>query len=132
MPRHPTVYAGMLGELMRHHEADCWLVNTGWSGGPYGTGQRIRLRYTRAMLHAALDGKLAEVGFRKHRDFGLLMPESCPDVPREILDPKATWDDAEAYDRTAQELAGRFEANFERFAPHVGAEVRAAAIHAGR
>jgi phosphoenolpyruvate carboxykinase (ATP) len=132
MPRHPTVYAGMLGELMRHHEADCWLVNTGWSGGPYGTGQRIKLRYTRAMLHAALDGKLAEVGFRKHRDFGLLMPESCPDVPREILDPKATWEDPEAYDRMAHELAGRFQANFERFAPHVGAEVRAASIHAGR
>jgi phosphoenolpyruvate carboxykinase (ATP) len=129
MPRHPTVYAEMLRDRVQRHGAECWLVNTGWSGGPYGTGQRIKLRYTRAMLHAALDGKLAGVGFRKHPDFGLLMPESCPDVPPEILAPKATWDDPTAYDRMAHELAGRFEANFEHFAPHVDAEVRAAAIH---
>jgi phosphoenolpyruvate carboxykinase (ATP) len=82
------------------------------------------------MLHAALDGRLAGIAFRKHPDFGLLMPESCPDVPPEILDPKTTWDDPEAYDRMAHEVAGRFEDNFERFAPHVDAEVRAAAIHA--
>jgi phosphoenolpyruvate carboxykinase (ATP) len=130
MPRHPTVYAAMLGDRLRRHEADCWLVNTGWSGGPYGTGERIRLRHTRAMLHAALGGRLAGVALREHPAFGLLMPESCPDVPREILDPRVTWDDPEAYDRRAQELAGRFERNFERFAPHVGAEVRDAAIHA--
>ena len=130
MPRDPTIYAGMLGDLMRHHEADCWLVNTGWSGGPYGTGQRIRLRHTRAMLHAALDGKLAQVAFRQHPDFGLAMPVTCPDVPDEILDPRSTWQDREAYDRMANELAKRFEANFERFAPQVGAEVKAAAISA--
>jgi phosphoenolpyruvate carboxykinase (ATP) len=130
MPRDPTLYAGMLGDLMRHHEADCWLVNTGWSGGPYGTGQRIRLRHTRAMLHAALDGKLAKVAFQEHPDFRLAMPVTCPDVPDEILDPRMTWSDREAYDRTAQELAQRFEANFERFAPQVGAEVKAAAISA--
>jgi phosphoenolpyruvate carboxykinase (ATP) len=128
MPRPPTVYAEMLRDLMRHHEADCWLVNTGWSGGPHGTGQRIRLRYTRAMLHAALDGRLADVPFREHPDFGLLMPASCPDVPDEILDPRRTWADGTAYDRAAHELAGRFEANFERFAPQVGAEVKAVAI----
>ena len=132
MPRHPTVYAGMLGELIRRHDADCWLVNTGWSGGPYGTGQRIKLRHTRAMLHAALDGKLAGVAFREHPVFGLPMPASCPDVPSAILDPRATWGDPAAYDRMAQELAGRFEANFERFAPDAGAAVQAAAIHAAR
>jgi phosphoenolpyruvate carboxykinase (ATP) len=130
MPRHPTVYAGMLRDLIQRHRANCWLVNTGWSGGPYGTGQRIRLRHTRAMLHAALDGKLAKVAFREHPHFGLSMPVTCPDVPDEILDPRTTWSDREAYDRTAHDLAQRFEANFERFAPQVGAEVKAAAISA--
>jgi phosphoenolpyruvate carboxykinase (ATP) len=130
MPRPPTVYAEMLRDLIQRHRADCWLVNTGWSGGPYGTGQRIRLAHTRAMLHAALDGKLAKVAFRKHPDFGLSMPVTCPEVPDEILDPRTTWSDRGAYDRTAHELAQRFEANFERFAPQVGAEVKAAAISA--
>ena len=102
---------------MRHHEADCWLVNTGWSGGPHGTGQRIKLRHTRAMLHAALDGKLAGVAFREHPDFGLLVPASCPDVPDEILDPRRTSADGAAYDQAAHELAGRFEAISSARAP---------------
>jgi phosphoenolpyruvate carboxykinase (ATP) len=130
MPRPPTVYAEMLRDLIQRHAAECWLVNTGWSGGPYGTGQRIRLRHTRAMLHAALDGKLAKVAFREHPRFGLAMPVSCPDVPDEMLDPRTTWSDREAYDRTAHELARRFETNFGRFAPQVGADVKAAAISA--
>ncbi len=130
MPRHPTVYAHMLRDLMRHHEADCWLVNTGWSGGPYGTGQRIRLAHTRAMLRAALSSKLYGVAFHRHPELGLMMPETCPGVPSEILNPQATWKDASAYGHKARELVKRFESNFKVLAPHVGEEVKAAAIHA--
>jgi phosphoenolpyruvate carboxykinase (ATP) len=130
MPRPPTVYAEMLRDLMRRHEVDCWLVNTGWSGGAYGTGERMSLRHTRAMLHAALEGELANVPFRRHPDFGLMIPEACPGVPSEILDPKATWADPEAYERTARDVAKRFEDNFARFAAHVGDDVRSAGIHA--
>jgi phosphoenolpyruvate carboxykinase (ATP) len=130
MPRHPTVYAKMLRELMRRHEVDCWLVNTGWNGGPYGTGERIALRHTRAMLHAALGGELADVAFRRHPQFGLMIPEACPGVPSEILAPRATWADPKAYDRAAQDVAKRFEDNFSRFTPHVGDDVKAAGIHA--
>jgi phosphoenolpyruvate carboxykinase (ATP) len=130
MPRHPTIYARMLGDLMERHTADCWLVNTGWSGGPYGTGERIRLRHTRAMLDAALEGKLAGVALREHPLFGLLLPESCPGVPAEVLDPRRTWRDAAAYDAKAREVAKRFERNFAQFEPHVEDEVNAAGIHA--
>jgi phosphoenolpyruvate carboxykinase (ATP) len=130
MPRHPTVYAEMLGELMRRHDVVCWLVNTGWNGGPYGTGERISLPHTRALLSAALSGELAKARFRRQPEFGLMIPEACPGVPSEILDPKATWDDKEAYERMARDVAGRFELNFERFAPHVGDDVKAAGIHA--
>src|SRR5690606_19117538 len=120
MPRHPTVYAEMLRDFMRRHGVTCWLVNTGWSGGPYGTGQRIRLPHTRALLRSARGGELADGPFRRHAEFGLMIPESCPDVPSEILDPKATWADKAAYERMARDVARRFEQNFERFAPHVG------------
>jgi phosphoenolpyruvate carboxykinase (ATP) len=120
----------MMRELMRRHQVDCWLVNTGWSGGPYGTGERISLPHTRALLRAALGGALADVPFRRHAEFGLMIPESCPDVPSEILDPKATWADQDAYERMARDVAGRFEENFHRFAPHVGDDVKAAGIHA--
>jgi phosphoenolpyruvate carboxykinase (ATP) len=130
MPRHPTVYGEMLRELMHKHEADCWLVNTGWSGGAYGTGERIRLEHTRAMLRAALEGELENVAMRPDPSFGLMIPESCPGVPTEILNPRAAWDDGEAYDEKAKELAGRFAENFERFEPFVDKEVKEAAIHA--
>jgi phosphoenolpyruvate carboxykinase (ATP) len=130
MPRHPTVYARMLGDLMQRHEAECWLVNTGWSGGPFGTGERISLPHTRAMLDAALEGKLAGVACREHPLFGLLVPESCPDVPAEVLDPRRTWQDAAAYDAKAREVAKRFERNFAQFEPHVEDQVNAAGIHA--
>jgi phosphoenolpyruvate carboxykinase (ATP) len=130
MPRHPTVYAKMLRDLMRRHEVECWLVNTGWNGGPYGTGERISLRHTRAMLHAALGGELARASFQEHPEFGLVIPKACPGVPSEILDPRATWADRKAYARAARDVAKRFEDNFERFAPHVGDEVKAAGIHA--
>jgi phosphoenolpyruvate carboxykinase (ATP) len=129
MPRPPTVYAEMLRDLMRRHEVDCWLVNTGWSGGPYGKGERMSLRHTRAMLHAALEGELANVPFRRHPDFELMIPEACPGVPSEVLDPKATWADPKAYERTARDVAKRFEDNFARFAPYVGEEVKSAGIH---
>ncbi|MGH6904131.1 MAG: phosphoenolpyruvate carboxykinase (ATP), partial [Geminicoccaceae bacterium] len=117
-------------DLMRRHEASCWLVNTGWNGGPFGTGERISLPHTRAMLQAVLEGKLAKAPFRRHPEFGLMIPEACPGVPSEILDPKATWADPKAYDRMARDVARRFEDNFERFAPHVGDDVKAAGIHA--
>jgi phosphoenolpyruvate carboxykinase (ATP) len=130
MPRHPTVYAEMLRDLMRRHEVECWLVNTGWSGGPFGTGERISLAHTRAMLRAALSGELAKAPFRRHPEFGLMIPKACPEVPSEILDPKATWTDPDAYDRVARDVARRFEDNFARFAPHVGDDVKAAGIHA--
>ena len=120
----------MLRDLMRRHAVECWLVNTGWNGGPHGTGERIPLRYTRAMLHAALGGELANAPFRRHHEFGLTIPQGCPGVPSAILDPKATWADPGAYERMARDVAGRFEDNFARFAPHVGEEVKAAGIHA--
>ncbi|HKY94133.1 MAG TPA: phosphoenolpyruvate carboxykinase (ATP), partial [Kiloniellales bacterium] len=130
MPRHPSVYAKMLGEKMAKTGAKCWLVNTGWSGGSYGVGSRMRIAYTRAMLRAALDGSLAGVEQREHPQFKLLIPAAVPEVPSEVLDPRATWKDKQAYDRTVGELTKRFETNFKQFEPYVGPEVRAAAIRA--
>jgi phosphoenolpyruvate carboxykinase (ATP) len=129
MPRHPTVYGEMLRDLMSRHETDCWLVNTGWSGGAHGEGERIKLRHTRAMLRAALDGRLSDVPMKQDQAFGLLIPEQCPEVPDEILDPRRAWADGAAYDRMAREVAGRFQANFERFEPYVDQEVKAAGIN---
>jgi phosphoenolpyruvate carboxykinase (ATP) len=131
LPRKPSVYAAMLGDMMRRHRVDCWLVNTGWSGGPCGTGQRMRLPHTRALLQAALDGTLNDVPMRQHPQFGLAMPTACPGVPDQVLDPKATWADGAAYDQAARAVAERFERNFRQFEAHVGDEVRAAAIRAG-
>jgi phosphoenolpyruvate carboxykinase (ATP) len=130
MPRHPTVYAKMLRDLMQRHRTACWLVNTGWTGGPYGVGERMRLRHTRAMLHAAIEGRFDGVPMREDPNFGLLVPEACPDVPGELLDARASWNDPAAYDRMAREVAGRFESNFDQFAPHVDAKVKAAGIQA--
>jgi phosphoenolpyruvate carboxykinase (ATP) len=130
MPRHPTVYAKMLGERIARHETQCWLVNTGWSGGTYGVGKRMAIGYTRALLRAALDGSLAAAPVRRDPLFGLYVPESCPEVPAEVLDPRGTWRDKKAYDATARELTRRFEANFSEFEPLVGREVNNAAIHA--
>ncbi len=130
MPRHPSVYAKLLGEKIARHGARCWLVNTGWSGGRYGVGERMKIAYTRAMVRAALDGRLAEVATTMHPDFGLLMPDSCPEVPGEVLNPKNTWADKSDYDSTARDLTKRFENNFKQFEPYVGDDVKAAAIHA--
>ena len=130
MPRHPTVYAKLLGEKMAKHNAKCWLVNTGWSGGGYGEGERMKIAYTRAMLHAALDGKLDAAGFTPDPNFGVLVPNACPNVPTEVLNPKNTWADAAAYDVQARDLTQRFEANFGQFESHVEDSVKAAAIRA--
>jgi len=129
MPRHPSVYAGMLGEHMARTGARCWLVNTGWTGGRYGVGQRMKIAYPRAMVRAALEGKLAVVEKSVHPDFGLRIPQACPEVPADVLDPKSTWTDKSAYDRTAAELSRRFENNFKQFEPYVQDDIKAAGIY---
>ncbi len=120
---HPTVYADMLGERIAAHRVQCWLVNTGWSGGPVEVGARITLPHTRAMLRAALEGALADVPTATDPVFGLAVPTACPGVPTEILNPRATWSDPAAYDARAADLAGRFRKNFEQF-EQVAAAVR--------
>jgi phosphoenolpyruvate carboxykinase (ATP) len=115
LPLAPKVYAEMLGERLRQHQSSCWLVNTGWSGGKFGVGKRMSLKITRALVNAALDGRLNKVDFVTEPTFGLSIPVSCPDVPAEILNPRNSWADKEAYDRTAADLAARFEANFQKF-----------------
>lgn len=115
LPLAPRVYAEMLGERLRKHKAACWLVNTGWSGGKYGVGKRMSLKITRALVNAALDGRLDKVEFVTESSFGLSIPVSCPEVPSEILNPRNSWADKADYDRTAADLARRFEANFEKF-----------------
>ncbi len=129
MPRHPSVYAKMLGERIAKTGAKCWLVNTGWSGGAYGTGKRMKIGHTRAMVRAALDGRLTEVAEAPDPNFGLLVPESCPDVPDEVLQPRNTWQDKSAYDSTAGDLRSRFEANFKQFEDYVDENVKKAGIY---
>ncbi len=130
LPRRPEVYGRMLADLIARHGVDCWLVNTGWSGGHYGVGSRMSIRHTRALLNAALDGSLARTRFRQDRFFGLSIPESVPGIPDEVLDPRQSWADKAAYDRMARELVTQFEANFQTFQDAVGEDVRAAAIRA--
>ena len=130
MPRHPSEYAKMLGERIARYKADCWLVNTGWSGGAYGVGSRMAIAHTRALLRAALDGSLAGVPMRQDPNFGFLVPESCAEIPPSVLDPRRTWSDQRGYDETARGLRGRFEHNFKEFEPYVGSEVKRAAIRA--
>jgi phosphoenolpyruvate carboxykinase (ATP) len=130
LPRPPEVYGRMLEQLIQQHKTDCWLVNTGWTGGSYGTGRRISIQHTRALLSAALDGTLAGGEFQRDPFFGLMVPKTCPGVPENVLSPRESWADKKAYDRAAHDLAGRFEKNFESFAGMVGDEVRAAAIRA--
>ncbi|MCL5997797.1 MAG: phosphoenolpyruvate carboxykinase [Chloroflexi bacterium] len=120
----PTVYANMLGERISEHKVNVWLINTGWSGGPYGVGQRIRIAHTRAMVHAALEGLLNNVPTRVDPIFKLFVPTSCPNVPEEVLDPRNTWADKAAYDVQARKLAGMFVENFKTFANQVPAAVR--------
>ena len=127
LPLHPTKYAGMLGELMKRHNVRVWLVNTGWSGGAYGTGERMKLKYTRAMITAALRGELDGVEYQEHKVFGVSIPATCPNVPSEILDPRSTWADKEAYDAQADKLANGFVTNFEKFKEGASKEILDAA-----
>lgn len=115
MPLPPKVYAEMLGSRLREHGAQCWLVNTGWQGGPYGVGKRMSLPYTRAMVNALVEGKLANVEFEIEPSFGLNIPMSVPGVPSELLSPRNSWKDKAAYDKAAADLSDRFAKNFEQF-----------------
>jgi len=127
LPLHPTKYAEMLGSRMEKHDVKVWLINTGWSGGEYGTGDRIKLKYTRAMITAALEGKLDNVDYTTHEIFGLAMPNECENVPTDMLNPKNTWDDKSAYDAKANHLAGEFVKNFAQFESDANADIMAAA-----
>jgi phosphoenolpyruvate carboxykinase (ATP) len=123
LPLHPKRYAQLLGEKINRHKVKVWLVNTGWTGGQYGVGKRINLPYTRAMVHAALNGQLDEIPTRIDPYFGLSIPMECPGVPTDILDPRQTWNDPSAYDDQARILINRFEKNFIQFKDEVSIEV---------
>ncbi len=127
LPLHPGFYAKMLGEKLEKHQVKVWLVNTGWTGGSYGRGQRIRLAYTRSMIKAALDGQLDEVEYTTDPVFGIAVPLACPGVPGEILNPRNTWKDTDAYDQEARKLARAFINNFSKYAPGVDPSIMAAA-----
>ena len=127
MPRHPSVYGNLLKERIAKGGVTCWLVNTGWTGGQYGTGSRMPIKATRALLNAALDGSLANAAFRTDANFGFKVPVAVEGVDSAILDPRGTWADKAAYDATAQKLVGQFIDNFEQFESHVDAGVREAA-----
>ncbi|MBN9251675.1 MAG: phosphoenolpyruvate carboxykinase (ATP) [Mesorhizobium sp. 61-13] len=129
MPRHPSEYGNLLRELIARHNVDCWLVNTGWTGGAYGTGKRMPIKATRALLAAALDGSLKQAEFRTDATFGFEVPVALPGIDGSILDPRATWADKAAYDRQAAKLVGMFIDNFGKFESHVDALVLSAAPH---
>ena len=126
LPLNPNVYAKMLGEKIARHGARVWLVNTGWTGGPYGVGSRMKIAYTRAMITAALSGELDAVEYRKHASFNLDVPATCPGVPDAVLDPRSTWPDPAKYDEQAAKLAAMFVANFKTFENDVPASVKSA------
>ena len=130
MPMHPGVYADLLSKKMAEHGSTAWLINTGWSGGSYGVGKRMKIKHTRAMLNAALDGALNNVEFTKDERFGFDIPTSCPGVPSEVLIPKQTWTNDDEYDITANKLVDMFNKNFERYSQGVSAEVNASAPNA--
>jgi phosphoenolpyruvate carboxykinase (ATP) len=115
LPLRPGEYANLLRERIEEHDVSCYLVNTGWTGGPYGVGERININYTRAMVRAAIEGALDEVEYVTDPTFGLQSPVSCPGVPDSLLVPRNTWEDKEAYDRQAADLAARFKKNFQQF-----------------
>jgi phosphoenolpyruvate carboxykinase (ATP) len=131
MPLHPGVYAELLGKKISEHGANVWLVNTGWTGGPHGVGSRMKLAYTRRMVNAALSGELDGADYHEDPIFGLSIPTSIEGVPAEILVPKNTWSDGDAYERQARELARMFVENFEQFADGVSDEIKAAAPKSG-
>ena len=126
LPRHPGEYASMLAERLDEYDVPVWLVNTGWTGGPYGTGERMPIDYTRNMVRAALKGELDDVDFEADPVFGTEVPQTVPGVPADVLRPRDTWPDPEAYDAKARELAGMFRDNFEAYADGVPAAVKGA------
>ncbi len=128
MPRRPEVYGALLRGKIAKHGATCWLVNTGWTGGAFGTGSRMPIKATRALLSAALDGSLADAKFRKDPSFGFEVPIEVPGVASILLDPRRTWDDGAAYDAQAAKLVGMFANNFEQYLAHIDEDVRAVAI----
>jgi phosphoenolpyruvate carboxykinase (ATP) len=128
MPRRPEVYGNLLREKIAQHGSACWLINTGWTGGAYGEGSRLPIKATRALLTAALDGSLAQAEFRKDPNFGFDVPTSVPGVPDILLDPRRTWEDADAYDATAAKLVQMFSDNFVQYLPHVDEDVKVVAI----
>lgn len=123
LPLHPTKYAKLFGEKMKKNKVNVWLINTGWTGGPYGIGSRMRLAHTRAMITAALNGNLEYAPFRKDPIFGFMVPELCPNVPYEVLNPRNTWENSAEYDKTAQHLASSFIKNFEKFKEFADEEI---------
>ena len=127
LPLHPVQYAELLGKKIRTHKVKVWMINTGWTGGAYGVGKRIKLDYTRAMITAALEGELDNVEYETHPVFGFMMPKTCPGVPSEILNPGNTWADKDEYDTKAKELAKQFIKNFEKYASDASGETANAA-----
>ena len=127
LPLHPTRYAELLGEKLKKNKVNVWLVNTGWSGGSYGVGSRIKLSFTRALITAALNGELDKVEYDTMPVFGLSMPKTCPGVPTEILNPRNTWNDKNEFDAKANTLAASFVKNFAQYAEYANAEILAAA-----
>jgi phosphoenolpyruvate carboxykinase (ATP) len=127
LPLHPTKYAELLGAKLKKHQVNVWLVNTGWSGGSYGVGSRIKLSYTRALITAALNGSLDAVEYQTLPVFGLSMPVTCPGVPNEIMNPRNTWADQNAYDNKAASLAAQFIKNFEQYSEFANQEIMKAA-----
>ena len=125
MPLHPTKYAEMLSKKMKDANVKVWLINTGWTGGPYGIGHRMKLKYTREMITAALNGDLDNVEYKDHTVFGIAKPQSCPNVPSEILNPKNTWADKDLYDVKAKELGQKFRDNFAKFEEYANEEIMA-------
>jgi phosphoenolpyruvate carboxykinase (ATP) len=127
LPRHPSVYADLLRDYINRHKVDCWLVNSGWTGGKYGVGRRMPIKATRTLLSAALDGSLKDADFRTDRYFGFAVPTSVPGVEPHLLDPIKTWKDKAEFDKTARDLVSMFQKNFAKFESHVSADVKAAA-----
>ncbi|MBL4869935.1 MAG: phosphoenolpyruvate carboxykinase [Robiginitomaculum sp.] len=127
MPRHPAVYGELLRDLIAEHNVGCWLVNTGWTGGPYGTGYRMPIKATRTMLNAALDGSLNQAQFRIDDNFGFEVPMAIPGIDDQLLAPRSTWQSGEAYDKQAQKLVTMFLDNFAKFENRVDQDVRSAA-----
>jgi phosphoenolpyruvate carboxykinase (ATP) len=127
LPLHPTKYAELLGEKLKKNKVNVWLLNTGWVGGSYGTGSRIKLSYTRSLITAALNGELEKVEMGKTNYFGLQFPKTCKDVPSEILDPRNSWADKTLYDVKAKNLAEQFIKNFDQYASSANEEILSAA-----